>query len=446
MKNKKKLIIIIVIVVALLAVGGFVASRFLGGGSSKDAVYVEKMSSLMSSSINASNRYMGVVESQDTLDVNKASDREIEDIFVSVGDSVEVGTKLFSYTTIDLKSQIVQYGFDIEEYNLQIEEYYRQIKELEKRRDAESDENEKKDLQSQIDAVVNSIAIAENNKKSVNTQIEAAKKKIDSSVVTATMAGTISAINKDGIDANGNSAAFMKILASGDIRVKCKVNESNIWNISEGMPVVLRSRVNDDTWTGTVSKINTKEKAQDEGGMTYYSGGSGNSESSTSYNFYVDVDNSEGLMMGQHLYVEPNDGGQAVDFSNGVYLYEYYIAYDDNGDPFVWAATGSMKLEKRKVALGEYNMDMGVYEITDGLSMDDYVAFPMEYLYEGVKCVTSYDEVDESSPMYQDYYDSMSDDYVDFGDGDFVGEDGDYLDESFVDEGQMDEDLSSEDE
>ncbi len=139
---------------------------------------------------------MGVVESQDTLDVNKASDREVDEVYVSVGDEVEVGQKLFSYTTIDIKSEIVQYQFDLEEYDLQIAEYNRQISVLEGEKSETDDDDEIADIQCSIDAVVNSIAIAENNKKSVNTQIEAAKKKIDSSVVTATMAGTIQSVNK----------------------------------------------------------------------------------------------------------------------------------------------------------------------------------------------------------------------------------------------------------
>lgn len=58
------------------------------------------------------------------------------------------------------------------------------------------------------------------------------------------------------------------------------------------------------------------------------------------------------------------------------------------------------RLEKRYVELGEYDEDLAEYEILSGLSLDDYITWPMEGLYEGVTTVTDVSEVDYSSPLY----------------------------------------------
>ena len=104
-------------------------------------------------------------------------------------------------------------------------------------------------------------------------------------------------------------------------------------------------------------------------------------------------------MLGQHLYIEPDYGQGEVEEKEGVWLYGYYIVQDD-GDPYVWAADKKNRLEKRKVELGEYDENLDEYEIKSGLSEDDLIAFPMQGLYEGVTAVTNMEEVDYSSPLY----------------------------------------------
>ena len=49
---------------------------------------------------------------------------------------------------------------------------------------------------------------------------------------------------------------------------------------------------------------------------------------------------------------------------------EYYIAYDDEGNAFVWKENGG-NLAKQPVTLGEYDDIMQEYEILDGLTGDE---------------------------------------------------------------------------
>lgn len=81
-------------------VGFFLKGKLGKSSGGGDAAYVESVQSLVNGSNGGGqNRYMGVVESQDTWDVNLTSDQTVKEIFVSVGDEVQEGTPLFEYKT-----------------------------------------------------------------------------------------------------------------------------------------------------------------------------------------------------------------------------------------------------------------------------------------------------------------------------------------------------------
>ena len=55
--------------------------------------------------------------------------------------------------------------------------------------------------------------------------------------------------------ATGNSAPFMTILQTGEYRIKGSIDEQNVWMLSEGQEVVIRSRVDSTkTWSGTIGE------------------------------------------------------------------------------------------------------------------------------------------------------------------------------------------------
>ena len=415
MSKKKVGIIIGVIAVAVVAAG--VGFYFLkgrsSGGNSADKVYVE-------------------VEPQETLEINKDSERKVKEVYVSVGDEVEEGTVLFSYDTEDLQMQIDQAKLEMEGIANDISNSNAQIAELQKEK-ASAPEDQQFEYTTQIQTLQTSIKQSEYNKK---------QKSIDNSEVTSKMAGVVKEINENGVDSNGNTAAYMKILATGEYRVKGTIDETSVGTISEGTPVILRSRLDEtQTWTGSISKIDTESTQTDSNSSYMYDGGS-SGDSASKYSFYVTLDSTDGLMLGQHLYIEPDYGQGEVEEKEGVWLYGYYIVQDD-GDPYVWAADKKNRLEKRKVELGEYDENLDEYEIKSGLSEDDLIAFPMQGLYEGVTAVTNMEEVDYSSPLYnqestddsgmdEGIYDEYGTEYMDEG---MYNTDGtEYMDEGMYDE------------
>ena len=321
-------------------------------GSSEDKVYVEKVSRIMNQYAGVSNRYNGVVETQDSYEVNVDSSRTISEIKVEVGDEVEEGQTLVTYDTSDLTMKIEQAKLELEGIQNEIDNYNKQIDTLTKEME-KVEESERYDYTTQIQNIQNSIA----------------QKQFD-----------------------------MTILQTGEYRIKGSIDEQNVWMLSEGQEVVIRSRVDGTkTWSGTIGKIDTESPQQGNDNGYYSTSSAGDTQSASKYPFYVDLDSVDGLILGQHVYIELDQGQEEV--KEGLWLYGSYIVQDED-TPYVWAADEKNRLEKHYIELGEYDADMDEYEIVSGLAEDDYIAWPMAGLYEGVTTVTDEAEVDYSSPLY----------------------------------------------
>ena len=151
--------------------------------------------------------------------------------------------------------------------------------------------------------------------------------------------------------------------------IKGTVNEMNVQNIIEGDPVIIRSRVDSSQiWKGTMGTIDRESATSSNSSSSGYgmTDSSGDSQTTTStYPFYVNLDSSDGLMLGQHVYIEMDEGQDTQKV--GVWISEAYIVDADTDSPYVWATDKNDKLEKRNVILGQYDEELGEYEIADGL-------------------------------------------------------------------------------
>ena len=122
-------------------------------------------------------------------------------------------------------------------------------------------------------------------------------------------------------------------------------------SLKEGDRVKLVARTDESAvWTGTVTLVDYENPSQ--GSDTDRNMGIASDEMSTAskYPFYVALDSTAGLMMGQHLYVELDTGNDAP----GGGISGAFLCYNEDGTAYVWAEKGG-KLEKRAVTLGEYD-------------------------------------------------------------------------------------------
>ena len=254
---------------------------------------------------------------------------------------------------------------------------------------------------------------------------------------------------------SGEESTYMTIVAVGDYRVKGSVSETNVWSLTEGDSVIIRSRVdNNTTWTGTISSVNTDETEDSEEDASedmMYMDDSSSGESASTYNFYVELDSDDGLMMGQHVFIEL-DFGQDEE-KEGIWLPSAYI-YMDEDKYYVWAANGRDRLELREVTVGEYNQDLDEYQILDGLEMSDLIASDTGSLQENMRTTTDISEVDSTDEYYEEetsddmlYDESADDEYLyDESAGDEYLYDESAGDELYYDDGSLSEDVGVVDE
>ena len=115
--NKKTKIIILISACLLIVVIGI---YFLfPKGSNTQNIYVQKVSTIIGSSY-TENRYSGVVESSETVDINSDGNKSITEMYVEAGQKVRKGDKLFSYDTTEASNSIAQKKLDIEAQNNEI--------------------------------------------------------------------------------------------------------------------------------------------------------------------------------------------------------------------------------------------------------------------------------------------------------------------------------------
>ncbi len=308
MKKKKWMIPVMIVIIVALLVIGFVVFRHLRGGAEEDMGYMDGDGFIEDGGVmyGATNYYAGIVEAQETQEVQKDSSKEIDEVFVEVGSEVKKGDPLFSYKTDDLKLEIDKAKLSLENTATNITEYNNQIASYTAKMNETTDASIKAEYQLKITDIQNQIRQAQLEQRTTKADIDAKQKSIDNAVVKSTVDGVVKTISASSTD----SGPYMTILGTGSYRVKGSVDEMNVGMLSEGMSVTIHSRVDkDQTWEGKITKIDTEDvNKNNNNNSSYYGdyGSSGSSESATKYSFYVELTSADGLLLGQHVYVEPS--------------------------------------------------------------------------------------------------------------------------------------------
>ena len=393
-KNKKKIAIIIVVVIVLAAaVTGFLWKKgILFQTSADNKVYVESVSTITGIPLGTTNQFMGVVEAGQTEEFKTEGDREISEVFVKVGDTVTAGTALFSYDNKEDMREVERLQQEIAGYDSQIARYQNQIAELEAERNTVPD-GDKFEYTTEIQTIQLSIDEAVNSKQAAQQQIQETNQDMEKNVVKCTIDGVVKSISDGDSTDYDSSQSFMTILSESSLRVKATVNEQNIAALSEGQEMLLRSRVNDATWKGVISKVDTDNPVTGGNADVMESEGDGVQNTSTKYNVYINIEDAKGLMLGQHLYVELDNGQNGKE--KGIWLNRGYVV-EDGDEAYIWCANDRDKLEKRKVKVGKYNEETDEILVKKGINGKDYIAFPSEALREGM-AVMKAETVDENS-------------------------------------------------
>lgn len=405
--------------------------------------FVTPVSDINTAAVNISgNVYSGVVESQKAFEVKADSDKAIKEIKVQEGDEVKEGDLLFTYDVEAMNLDLEAGKIEIESMKNSIESNESQIKELEsEKKSAGSDAQIS--YNNQIQALKTENDKTEYNIKVKQVSLDKLESAIKNSSVTAEISGTIKNLKSDGqmsetdMDMYGGETSadvIMTIVTNSSYRIKGKINEQNIGMITEGQPMIINSRVDDEiSWNGIVSEISNEPEANNND-MMYYMDVDSDS-SSSNYSFYIEPDNIDGLRLGQHVLISPDFGQSSAIEKEGIWLYDDYLVAD--GEKFfVWAADDDNRLEKRYVEIGQRDEDNFDSEILSGLKEDDMIAYPSDDYQEGMKAsdniedveIDSYDDVDmlpEDGDIIDDEFN-----YDEFPEGDIEGIPEDLMDDS----------------
>lgn len=404
---------------AMIAVGGILAAAACAGGvywfvirdsgqtsSDGESAYVSSVKTITGYSSGNTNRYAGVVEPQETIEVKIENNRKVTEVEVEEGEEVKQGQLLFVYDLSSIQQDLKEQQLALDRLKNEALSLQEQIKTLENEKKQASQDNQ---LSYTIEIETNRMNLQKNqyDQQSAQAQIEQLQNATTNTEVRSEIDGVIQKIDTsklssddgDSLDQSydyssmgmdgSSSDAFITILSTGAYRIKGYVNEQNIQYISEGVPIIVRSRVNEEQiWRGMVGMVDRENATTENDASSMYSMDMSNSQTSSStYPFYVELDFSDGLMLGQHVYIELDNGQE--DQKAGLWLSEFMIVDADDTNPYVWAADENGKLEKRELILGQYDENLGEYEIVEGLTLEDSIAYPAENLEEGMNTVLS---------------------------------------------------------
>lgn len=360
-----------------------------GCGESNGEASVQSVSMICGlGSAGLTDRFAGVVSALGETNIKKDDSMAIGEIKVKVGDAVKEGDVLFTYDMSKLQLDLETAQLDLESLKSQLADKEAEKKQAEDALNDAEDDAARRELlldirQYNVDIQSTNRSITEKSR-----EVEKLQSNLKNSDVKSEVAGEVKSVNPNGgTDDRGNALPLISIVQTGGFRVKGYVNENNAAVLNEGAQVIIRSRVSDQTWKGTISSIDWNNPAQSSNNYNYDSGSSDTGNSSK-YPFYVELSSSDGLLLGQHVYIEPDLGQDAQ--STGIQLPASFIN-DADSSPWVWAQSSSGKLEKRSLTLGDYNAELDTYAVTAGLTAADYIAYPDDTLKAGMTCVT-YDE------------------------------------------------------
>ena len=383
---RKRTVLIGLVLIAAAGGGWYYYNqeKLASAESAEGSVYMSKVSDIMDQgALGIKTRLVGVVDPQESKDIKLDSD-----LLRALLGSLGAGLIDLLGPLLVQKQKILEADLELEEMNNTLQTMNQQLNELNVQA-SKAKESEKQAYNLQILSAQNSIHKQEYNISVKQLERAQLEKNVDNAVVYSDIDGIIKSINSDSSGSgdsynygSSGSNAFMTILATGDYRIKGTCNEMNIYSLYVGEQMVIRPRADEDKiYTGVVSKIET-EPATDNNNNGY----SDSSAESSKYHFYVTVNEAMDLMLGQHVIMEEDTG--ETEEKTGLWIPNYYVVSDDETNTYyVWSCDDNQKVCKKEISVGEIDEEMLEYQILDGLTENDYIAFPDELTQEGMEAI-----------------------------------------------------------
>ena len=353
----------------------------LTGCSGQTQINVEQAGMLASAATSA-DKFAGMVVSENVVEIERDTEKQIQELYVAAGDTVRVNEKLFEYDTDTLSLTIDKQQLELDKLTQQIKDLTTQKTSVEKQiktEKAKKKKDQNADLLVSLDIQLRSVnadlTTANYEKKTKQAEMNYNKDMLKNAVVRSPIKGTIRSVNESG-------TPYITIQQAGAFQVKGMLSELSLGSgIMEGVSVTILSRTDPTaSWTGMVSLVDYNNAGTEEQDNMF--GGGDAMSTSTSYPFYITLDSTEGLLLGQHVYIQISASAVGDDLLR---IPEHYVM-DVLMDEETWTTTGTVwgvnpetgKLTKVTVTLGEYDPTYGTYVILEGITAEDYLADPTD--------------------------------------------------------------------
>lgn len=404
----KKKWMVFAAVVLFLAAGGlglYLGTPAIPKRSREQSVPVQSVASLTgyAEAEALRSRFLGVLSRKEAVSVQLDSGRENEGFLVEAGDPVEEGTVLAVYDNASLlldREQLLldreQMAFDVENANLQIRTL--------KRERSQAEAAQRGDYDLQILNAEAELSQKEYDLSRKDREIAALEETLSEKEVVSPCKGVVEEVDREG--------GSLSIVPEDVYEFTFQAGEEEIREFQAGDAVRLTSRDGSLVLAGTIDRTGTESPSESETA-------SGAARASL-YPVSGTVTGAGAFLPGQHVYVEKEEAAQEeavkeetasegaaggldgapLEGGNGpegetddsgetndsgeaeILLPEGYVE-DASGKPWVWAAGEDSRLEKRPVTLGAYNDRHNAWQVEEGLSMTDYLAWPSALLEEG---------------------------------------------------------------
>ena len=311
--------------------------------------------------------FLGVLSSEDAVVIRLDSGRESEGFLVGVGDHVDAGEILAIYDNSGLILECEQFRLEIEQLKLTLDSLYLQIRTLQKDRE-QADAEGRADYDLQILNVKSQAEQCEYDIGSKEREIERLEVQIAADQVLSPCSGLVT-----DLDENEKS---LSIISQGIYELTFSVSEEELEKFHTGADVTVTDRAGKTFVRGTVTRIESGNPKDGETETGAYK--------ASVYPVHAVLEGAEDFIPGQHVYVCLTETvGQEEAKDRVILLPEGYVNGEEKS-PWVWAADPEGKLEKRTIRLGSYNDRHNSYEVAEGISMTDYLAWPSASIREGI--------------------------------------------------------------
>ena len=345
--GSKKWIIVALVAAALCAAVFFIVKTFLKEDKGDSVVYVTPVSRLTDKFLLGQNIYAGIVVTQGEVTVNNEDGNRISDYYVKEGDTVTVGTPLFKYDVNALQDSLTSKEIARDRAKIALESAQKARDDAQKALN-EADSGTRAAAELGLRDAELGLEEARLTFEKAEKSVNEASARIGNATVLSEIDGTVSKVtkadygNQSSTDSESSAMGgpVITIEKSGNLQVKLTLSELDFNSIEDGMEVTVQSRTDESKmWTGTIKKAALTESTDSKE----------STESQQTNLAYVTVDNSDGMVSGQHVKVTKKTDENE---DKRIFIDPSYIVDAEKSNPYVWADDGTGLLEKRKLQLG----------------------------------------------------------------------------------------------